>query len=75
SKNKVAAKLHHIDWSVDREDPAVFDTSDFSALQESDALFARKFSESKSKQLLDSIDEMLLSAPKSTVCHPECSEA
>ena len=68
SKNKysVGAKLHHIDWSVDREDPAVFDIGDFSALQESDALFARKFSESKSEELLDCIDELLLSATKST---------
>lgn len=62
NENK-AARLHHVDWSIGRENPAVFDINDFSALQESDALFARKFSESKSEELLDCIDGILLSAP------------
>jgi len=34
--------------------------TDFEALQKSERLFARKFDEEKSRELLDRIDEMLL---------------
>jgi hypothetical protein len=54
------AYLHYIDWSLDREDPAVFDIDDFQTLKNSDALFARKFCENKSKKLLYYIDHDLL---------------
>jgi Core-2/I-Branching enzyme len=61
-----SAYLHHIDWSIGRENPAVFDTSDFFTLKESNALFARKFAEKKSKELLDQVDQILLNvSPKS----------
>jgi Core-2/I-Branching enzyme len=60
-----SAYLHHIDWSTDRENPAVFDTGDFFVLKKSKALFARKFAEKKSKKLLDQVDQILLNiSPK-----------
>ncbi|MCJ7689325.1 MAG: hypothetical protein MUO60_08400, partial [Clostridiaceae bacterium] len=58
------AHLHYIDWSRDREDPAVFDIGDFQTLKACDALFARKFCENKSKKLLYYIDHYLLEINK-----------
>jgi len=54
------AYLHYIDWSAGRENPTVLNMTDFEALQKSERLFARKFDEEKSRELLDRIDEMLL---------------
>lgn len=57
-KNENKAYLHYIDWTVGRENPAVFDISDYDNLRESEALFARKFDLRKSADLLDKIDNM-----------------
>lgn len=54
------AYLHYIDWNPEREDPAILDESDFQRLKEIEALFARKFDETKSEKLLDDIDRFLL---------------
>ena len=51
----------YIDFSVERERPAVLDESDYRALCESNYLFARKFKSEKSEKLLDLIDRELLS--------------
>ena len=59
-RNENKAYLHYIDWSCNREDPAVFDIGDFQTLKACDALFARKFCEKKSNKLLDDIDHYLL---------------
>jgi hypothetical protein len=59
-KDENKAYLHYIDWSWDREDPAVFDMGDFQTLKACDALFARKFCANKSKELLYYIDHYLL---------------
>ncbi len=59
-KNENKAYLHYIDWSVNREDPAILDVRDYQNLKKSDALFARKFDENKSKDLLDMIDQCCL---------------
>ncbi|NTV45754.1 MAG: beta-1,6-N-acetylglucosaminyltransferase [Chlorobiales bacterium] len=53
--------LHYIDWSRDREDPAILDMRDFEGLKASDYLFGRKFIEGKSEELLNKIDKVLLS--------------
>lgn len=53
------AYLHYIDWNPKRENPAQFDLSDFEKLRDSEALFARKFNEKKSKQLLLKIDQTI----------------
>lgn len=58
-KNEIKAYLHYIDWDPTRENPAQFDLSDFNKLKESKALFARKFNEEKSKQLLLEIDRTI----------------
>jgi hypothetical protein len=55
-KNENKANLHYIDWSKDREDPAVLDMRDYDILKESDLLFARKFFENRSDELSDNID-------------------
>ena len=55
-----SAYLHYIDWQRDRENPAVLGTGDFQKLKLCDALFARKFCENKSGELLHDIDRYLL---------------
>lgn len=52
--------LHYIDWSRDRQDPAILDMQDFEGLKASDYLFARKCIEGVSNELLDHIDKHLL---------------
>jgi hypothetical protein len=52
--------LRYIDWSPGRELPALLDMRDFDALARSQALFARKFDEQASAELLDEIDARLL---------------
>jgi core-2/I-Branching enzyme len=59
-KNENKAYLHYIDWSSDREDPAVLDMRDYELLKNTDKLFARKFDEKGSKQLLERIDRFVL---------------
>lgn len=54
------AYLHYIDWSCEREQPAVLVESDLAALQASEFLFARKFDEVRSAGLLDQIDRVPL---------------
>jgi hypothetical protein len=53
------AYLHYIDWNDLREDPAILDITDFEKISQSEALFARKFDEQKSRDLLDQIDARL----------------
>jgi hypothetical protein len=59
-KNENKAYLHYIDWNPKRENPTQLNLSDFDQLTKSDALFARKFNEKKSKELLDAIDQKIL---------------
>jgi len=59
-KNENKAYLHYIDWSRDREDPAILDKRDFELLKSSEKLFARKVFEGKSDELLDRIDKEIL---------------
>ena len=56
----ITTYLHYIDWNEKRENPAVFDADDFSILQQQKAIFARKFCEKKSAELLARIDRVLL---------------
>ena len=51
--------LHYIDWDPEREDPAILDESDLSALENSGKLFACKFTEEKSLGLIDLLEERL----------------
>jgi Core-2/I-Branching enzyme len=60
SLNSFGTPLHYIDWSSDKENPAILCDQDFLPLKETNALFARKFCEKKSKTLLDKIDHLLL---------------
>lgn len=55
-KNENKASLHYIDWSPEREDPAVLVDRDFEPLYASGKLFARKFDAQRSASLLDKID-------------------
>jgi hypothetical protein len=59
-KNENKAYLHYIDWSRDREDPAILDKRDYELLKSSEKLFARKVFEGKSDELLDRIDKEIL---------------
>lgn len=52
--------LTYIDWSEGKESPKVLTNDDFSSLESSDCLFARKFDSIASKELLDNIDLKLL---------------
>ncbi|MBU1086830.1 MAG: beta-1,6-N-acetylglucosaminyltransferase [Candidatus Omnitrophica bacterium] len=54
------AYLHYIDWSPEREDPAILNETDFARIKASKYFFARKFDEKKSARLLDQIDNYLL---------------
>jgi hypothetical protein len=58
-RNENKAYLHYIDWNPERENPAILDMTDFDKLMTSEALFARKFNEIKSKQLLEAIDRSI----------------
>lgn len=67
-KNENKAYLHYIDWSPHRENPALLVESDYSHLEATDFLFARKFDEVRSGELLDAIDRRLLKRePRFTV--------
>jgi hypothetical protein len=52
--------LRYIDWSADRETPAILDERDWHGIQNSSNLFARKFHPIRSAKLLDLIDQELL---------------
>jgi hypothetical protein len=62
-KNENKAYLHYINWDPARENPAIFNLSDFQSLMESPALYARKFNEAKSLDLLYAIDEQIKKPP------------
>jgi len=51
--------LHYIDWNPERENPAILDESDLSALESSDKLFACKFTTDKSLGLIKLLEERL----------------
>jgi hypothetical protein len=57
--NENKAYLHYIDWSNNRENPAIFNENDFQTLMNEQALYARKFTENKSLKLLDMIDNQI----------------
>jgi hypothetical protein len=50
-----------VDWSRERESPAILDERDWEVLRDSPDLFARKFDSRISAHLLDRIDCELLS--------------
>jgi hypothetical protein len=59
-KNENKAYLHYIDWDQKRENPAQFTLRDFESLSKTNALFARKFNEKKSAEVLAAIDQHIL---------------
>jgi hypothetical protein len=63
-KNENKAYLHYIDWDQTRENPALLDMCDLEKLQASDALFARKFHEKKSANLLSALDQLIMTNEK-----------
>jgi hypothetical protein len=60
SVKEAGDQLTYIDWSLDREDPAILDERDFTALEQSECLFARKLTSAKSLRLIAKIDGSLL---------------
>lgn len=54
--------FHYIDWSPEREDPALLDESDFQRLKESGQFFACKFVDHKSLGLVRLIERDMLAA-------------
>jgi hypothetical protein len=64
-RNENKASLHYIDWSREREDPAVLDDRDFGQLYASGKLFARKFDVRRSASLLDRIGEVRIAEERS----------
>jgi hypothetical protein len=54
--------LIYIDWSRDREMPALLNTNDFKNILDSQCLFARKFDATKDEKNLDMIDCHILDA-------------
>jgi len=57
-KNENKVYLHYIDWSPERENPALLDLRDLPALAASDKFFSRKFDSQKSSRLLDKLDSL-----------------
>lgn len=51
---------HYIDWSPEREDPALLHIGDLASIQESGAYWIRKVDSQKSKDLLTYLDEKVL---------------
>jgi len=58
-KNCVNNNLRYIDWSKNREWPAILDINDFENINKSDVLFARKFWKN-SKLLIKKIEKVIL---------------
>lgn len=56
----VSDNLRYIDWSPEREDPAILDKTDFENILYSSSLFARKFDINRDKDILDMIDQNIL---------------
>jgi hypothetical protein len=54
--------IKYIDWSMNRERPAILDERDFEILKQSPRLFARKFHSLRSMRLMDRIDRELLNS-------------
>lgn len=54
--------LTYIDWSEGKASPKLLTKDDYSLLERSNCLFARKFDSIASKELLDRIDQNLLQA-------------
>ena len=52
--------LHYVDWSSERENPAILDDGDFDALVQTDRFFACKFTDDRSMSLVDRIERELL---------------
>jgi hypothetical protein len=52
--------FHYIDWSPEREDPAILVESDFQNLKRSDKFFACKFMDDKSLGLVEHIEREML---------------
>ena len=52
--------LHYVDWSKDRENPAILDERDLEQLKASPALFARKLTSAKSSTLIQKINQDIL---------------
>jgi hypothetical protein len=57
--DQVMAHFHYIDWDPSREDPAILDERDLQRLERTEALFACKFHEQRSAQLLALLDQRL----------------
>ena len=53
--------MHYIDWSAERENPAIVADRDFPALKESGKFFACKFLQDRSLPLMDRIERELIS--------------
>lgn len=51
--DEIRVYLHYIDWSPEREDPAILDESDFDSLLSSNKFFACKFTAEKSLGLIN----------------------
>lgn len=58
--NERTVYLHYIDWSAEREDPAILVDSDFDRLASSGRFFASKFIEGRSLPVLSRIEQELL---------------
>jgi len=52
--------MHYIDWSRERENPAILDEADFDNLKQSEKFFAVKFTDAKSLGLVKRIEKELL---------------
>ena len=57
--DEIRVYLHYIDWSTEREDPAILVESDFDAIQNSGKFFACKFTDEKSFGLVKLIEKNL----------------
>ena len=56
----VNENFRYIDWSLGGANPKILDENDFSAIEKSNMLFARKVEKTKSAKLLEMIDTKLL---------------
>lgn len=61
-RNQLGRHGHCIDWSEGRAHPRTFRLPDLDTLTSSEMLFARKFDSTESAELLDRLDEVVLSS-------------
>lgn len=54
-ENTIQENLHYIDWSSNREMPAILDERDYQSIKKSKNLFMRKISLKRSKKLINLI--------------------